>query len=165
MPWNRLPVAWQVGERQRLKGTGPLPSPLTPPLPPPNLPCPCPASQQLCFPPSALSWRPEASHPHISLGHQGGSEDSSGAQEPAKGARKSDTLFRKDLPQTKSTNPGTWGCTEAGRRLGAQGRLPLSVLPALGWAGPDSPAQAGTRPLTQLRDPEEDVGEGRGAGH
>lgn len=31
---------------------------------------------------------------HVSVGHQGGSEDSSGALEPSKGARKSDTLVQ-----------------------------------------------------------------------
>lgn len=44
---------------------------------------------------SALPWLPGLLPAllHISLGHQGGSEDSSGALESSEGARKSDTLF------------------------------------------------------------------------
>lgn len=43
---------------------------------------------------SPAPWAPPSPAP-LSLGHQGGSEDSSGALEPSEGARKSDTLVQE----------------------------------------------------------------------
>lgn len=149
-----------------LKGTASSLPPLTPPRPPPNLPCPCPASQQLCFPPLS----PGAPRPPTPTYHPGIRAALKTAQESRSRQKVPESLTRCSLVQegpasNEKHQPWDLGLHRSGAPPRSPGAASPQCPPCADWAGPASPAQAGNRPLTQLRDPEEDVGEGRGAGH